>query len=150
MTITRSQTGWQYSPFTVGFDRALRRLESLSEATPKTSGSYPPYNIVQIDDDNYIVELAVAGFTEQDLSIELKEQVLTVTASVEKNEETKYVHRGIGMRNFERAFTLADTIEVVDANLSDGMLRIELRNVIPEHKKPRRIAIGERKQLLTE
>ena len=146
MTITRSPFP-SYSPFTVGFDRALRRLDSLSESK---APSYPPYNIVKVDDDNYIVELAVAGFTEQDLSIELKEQVLTVTASVEKKDEADYVHRGIAKRSFERAFTLADTIEVVEANLVDGMLRIELRNVIPEHKKARKIAIGERKQLLTE
>jgi molecular chaperone IbpA len=137
----------RYEPFTVGFDRALRRLDSLSDVkTP----SYPPYNIVQVDDDNYIVELALAGFTEQDLSVELKEQVLTVTSSVEKSEETNYVHRGIAKRNFTRSFTLADTIEVVKANLTDGMLCIKLRNVIPEHKKSRKIVIGERKQLLTE
>lgn len=144
MTIT---SPFPYSPFTVGFDRALRRLDSLTETK---APSYPPYNIVRVDDDNYIVELAVAGFSEQDLSIELKEQVLTVTASAEKKDETDYVHRGIAMRNFERAFTLADTIEVVDANLVDGMLRIELRNVIPEHKKARQIAIGGSKQFLTE
>jgi len=137
----------RYEPFTVGFDRALRRLDSLSDVkTP----SYPPYNIVQVDDDNYIVELALAGFTEQDLSVELKEQVLTVTSSVEKSEETNYVHHGIAKRNFTRSFTLADTIEVVTAAMTDGMLRIKLRNVIPEHKKSRKIVIGERKQLLTE
>jgi molecular chaperone IbpA len=137
----------RYEPFTVGFDRALRRLDSLAEVK---APSYPPYNIVQVDDDNYVVELAVAGFTEQDLSIELKEQVLTVTASVEKNDESKYVHRGIAKRNFTRSFTLADTIEVVNANLTDGMLRIELRNLIPEHKKARQIAISGSKQFLTE
>ena len=76
--------------------------------------------------------------------------MLTVTASVEKKEEVDYVHRGIAKRSFERAFTLADTIEVVNANLSDGMLRIELRNVIPEHKRARKIAIGDTKQFLTE
>lgn len=137
----------RYEPFTVGFDRALRRLDQLSDVK---APSYPPYNIVQVDDDNYIVELAVAGFAEQDLSIELKEQVLTVTASVEKDDESKYVHRGIAKRNFTRSFTLADTIEVVDANLTDGMLCIELRNVVPEHKRARKIVIGERKQFLAE
>ena len=137
----------RYEPFTVGFDRALRRLDSLSDVkTP----SYPPYNIVQVDDDNYIVELALAGFTEQDLSVELKEQVLTVTSSVEKSEETNYVHRGIAKRNFTRSFTLADTIEVVEANLTAGMLSITLRNVIPEHKRARKITIGDTKQFLTE
>lgn len=144
MTIT---SPFPYSPFTIGFDRALRRLDSLAETK---APSYPPYNIVKVDDDNYVVELAVAGFSEQDLSIELKEQVLTVTASVEKKDEIDYVHRGIATRNFERAFTLADTIEVVAANLVDGMLRIELRNVIPEHKKARKIDISDGKQFLTE
>ena len=69
---------------------------------------------------------------------------------MEKDDESEYVHRGIAKRSFTRSFTLADTIEVVEANLTDGMLRIKLRNVIPEHKRARKITIGERKQLLTE
>ena len=137
----------RYSPFTVGFDRALRRLDLLDNTKTPT---YPPYNIIQLDEDNYVIELAIAGFTENDVSIEIKEQVLTVATTVEKKEEADYVHRGIAKRSFTRSFTLADTIEVVEASLNNGMLCIKLRNVIPEHKRARKIVIGERKQFLAE
>jgi molecular chaperone IbpA len=141
MTIIEENPFWtRYSPFAVGFDRALRRLDQLSDVK---APSYPPYNIVQIDDNSYIVELAVAGFTEDDIEIVLKEQVLTITAAVKK-DEIKYIHHGIAKRNFTRAFTLADSIEVKNVWFTDGMLRIELQNVIPEHKKTKTIPINKK------
>ena len=135
-------------PFLVGFDRILDRMHTLN--TKQTN--YPPYNIIKTGEDTYLVEIAVAGFEEEDFDIELHDGILTVRGEVTPTEmETDYIHRGIAARNFERKFTLADTIEVEGVTLHQGMLTIELRNVIPEHKKPRKIAIGNAdKQLLQE
>ena len=146
MTYTIANPFAPYSPFTVGFDHALRRLEQLGkqEKVP----SYPPYNIIQVnhDEDRYIIELAVAGFLENELDIQLKEGVLTVKT---KDKETGngsvlpiYLHQGIAKRAFTRTFTLADTIEVEEAVYGlDGILRISLVNVIPEDKRARNIEI---------
>lgn len=138
-------------PFLVGFDRIFDRMHSLNTLQTKQT-NYPPYNIIKSGEDTYLVEIAVAGFDEEDFDIELHDGVLTVRGEVGQTEmETDYIHRGIAARNFERKFTLADTIEVEGVTLHQGMLTIKLRNVIPEHKKPRKIAISNtEKQLLTE
>ena len=126
-------------PFLVGFDRILDRMHTLN--TKQTN--YPPYNIIKTGEDTYLIEIAVAGFDEEDFDIELHDGVLTVRAEIDATEEkTDYLHRGIAARNFERKFTLADTIEVEGVSLHQGMLTINLQNVIPEHKKPRKIAIA--------
>lgn len=138
-------------PFLVGFDRIFDRMHSLNTLQTKQT-NYPPYNIIKSGEDTYLVEIAVAGFDEEDFDIELHDGVLTVRGEVNQTEmETDYIHRGIAARNFERKFTLADTIEVEGVTLHQGMLTIKLRNVIPEHKKPRKITIGNaEKQLLQE
>jgi molecular chaperone IbpA len=125
-------------PFFIGFDRVLDRMH---QQTPGQS-NYPPYNIVKVDDDNYHIEIAVAGFGRDELDVELKEGVLSVEGKKEDKDETKYLHKGISARHFRRTFTLSDTIVVRGADFVDGILTIELENVIPEEKKPRKIAIG--------
>ena len=125
-------------PFLIGFDRVLDRMH---QQTPGQS-NYPPYNIVKVDDDNYHIEIAVAGFGRDELDVELKDGVLSVEGKKEDKDETKYLHKGISARHFRRTFTLSDTIVVRGADFVDGILTIELENVIPEEKKPRKIAIG--------
>jgi len=129
-----------YSPFfrtTVGFDRLLHRLEA-AEAAP----GYPPYNIERSDENNYRVTIAVAGFAEKDLGVEVKDNVLTVTATREESDKTAYLHQGIAGRAFERQFQLADYVQVKGASLENGLLHVDLVREIPEAKKPRQIAIN--------
>lgn len=138
----------------VGFDRIFDRMHTLNKLQPKQS-NYPPYNIIKTGEDTYLIEMAVAGFDEDDFDIELHDGVLTIRAEIDTSDtETNYLHRGIAARSFERKFTLADTIEVEGVSLNMGMLTVRLLNVIPEEKKPRKIPIGisakTEKQLLTE
>jgi len=147
-------------PFFVGFDRFFRQLESLDRVDAFTRPqSYPPYNIRSLDDDRYQIELAVAGFSEDDLEVVYQDSKITVKGNMEKEdaESGSVLHRGIANRHFARQFTLADTIEVEGAELKNGMLIISLKNIIPDSKKPRQIKIATggqtiegKKELLTE
>ncbi len=125
---------------TVGFDRMARMLDQMSSEGAPT---YPPYNIEKTADDAYRVTMAVAGFGEADLALEVKENVLTVSGNLDKETEgTKtYLHRGIATRAFERRFNLADHIKVTGATLENGLLHIELVREVPEALKPRQIKI---------
>ena len=128
---------------TVGFDRMASVMDQLL-ATETAQPSYPPYNIEKTGDDAYRISIAVAGFGEQDLNIEVKEGTLTVTANkvVDKDaEKPVYLHRGIAERGFERRFQLADHVRVAGADLANGLLHIDLKREIPEALKPRTIAI---------
>jgi len=146
----------KYDPFTtVGFDRIFDRITSLHNEGQVKANSYPPYNITKESDTTYIVELAVAGFTEDTLDIQVENGQLTVEGKApELPDEKEYLHRGIAARAFSRKFTLAETVVVRDASLENGMLRILLENVIPEEQKPKKISIGktlqDTKELLTE
>lgn len=125
---------------TVGFDRMFDLLDTLgkSEAT-----GYPPYNIERVDEDRYRITLAVAGFSESDLEIELHESTLKVVGSKPEHEESRaYLHQGIAGRGFERRFQLADHVKIDGASLVNGLLDIDLRREIPEAKKPRKIEIN--------
>ena len=125
---------------TVGFDRMARLLEQVpSEAAP----SYPPYNIQKTGENAYRVTLAVAGFGEDEISVEVKENLLTVAGKVarENGANESYLHRGIATRAFERRFSLADHIQVSGASLDKGLLHIDLVRELPEALKPRKIAI---------
>ena len=124
----------------VGFDRLADLLDS---ATAETSNGYPPYNIERLDENAYRVEIAVAGFRAEELDIQVKENLLTVTGRKTANDEPRnFLHRGLAERNFERKFQLADYVVVTEANLADGLLSIALKRELPEALKPRRIEIG--------
>ena len=142
---------YQEEPFAVGFDRIFDRLHSLNTVQLK-QGNYPPYNILKKGENLYEVEIAVAGFLKSEITIELEDGVMTVTGKKAPNEDgVDFIHKGIAERDFTRKFTLSDTIEVRGADLNSGILSIMLENVIPEHKKPRTIAINSSEaQLLTE
>ena len=127
----------------VGFDR-FGSLIDAAMRTEKSGSGYPPYNIVDLQDNKYAITLAVAGFSDAELNIQLEKGVLTISGKKDKAEDkTKYLHQGIATRSFERKFNLADYIEVVDADLKDGMLTVSLLREIPEKMKPRTIAIGQ-------
>ena len=140
-----------YDPLnTLGFDRIFN---TLLEMTPTKQSSYPPYNVVKHSDTSYSVELALAGFSESELDISIKDSILTIEGVSDNSSDLEYLHRGIASRAFTREFTLADTINIVDAKFKDGILIISLENVIPEEHKARKIAINsstEEKQFLSE
>jgi molecular chaperone IbpA len=124
----------------IGFDRIFNDVERRFANTPQTN--YPPYNILQHDDNSFEIEVAVAGFDREDISIEVDQNHLTIKGQrLKEDDVTKYVHRGLAARDFERTFTLADHIEVGDAELTNGILRVKLTRIIPEALKPRLIAI---------
>ena len=128
----------------VGFDRVANMLDSASRLDG--SQGYPPYNIEKTGDNDFRIELAVAGFGEDDLDIETKEGLLTVTGKAgqsEDGEKREFLHRGIAERSFIRRFQLADHVVVKGAELQNGLLRIQLERELPEAMKPRKIAIGE-------
>ena len=126
---------------TVGFDQ-IADLMDRALASDTGTKSYPPYNIEKIADDGWRISIAVAGFSGDDLSVEVKEQSLVVTArKAEEDESRTYLHRGIATRAFERRFPLADHVRVTGASHEDGMLHIELVREVPEALKPRQIEI---------
>lgn len=135
-----------YSPLyrsIVGFDRLANMIDSASKTDP--SAGFPPYNIEQLGENDYRIELAVAGYGEDDLSVEVQENVLTVAGRKEDrsdNEGPNYLYRGIAERAFERRFHLADHVVVDNAELRNGLLAVTLRREIPESAKPRRISIA--------
>ncbi len=127
---------------TVGFDRLFSMLDNIGQ--PDAVPAYPPYNIERTGENAYRISMAVAGFSDEELSIESRENTLTVKGEkIEKKEgeETEFLFRGIAARNFERRFQLADHVEVKNATLENGLLHIDLVREIPEAMKPRRIEI---------
>ncbi|MEQ1696856.1 MAG: Hsp20 family protein [Hyphomicrobiaceae bacterium] len=136
---------FDYAPLyrsTVGFDRLVQLLDAATGLD--TDSGYPPYNIERLNDQSYRITMAVAGFGEGDLKIDVKENALSVRGDkkAEASEKRQFLHRGIGERAFERRFQLADYVEVTGANLKDGILSIELTRNLPERMKPRTVHIG--------
>lgn len=128
---------------TVGFDRVSRLLESALNDNGNSAAQYPPYNIEKLSDDEYRIVMAVAGFGDGDIDITVKENTLHVQGkTAEKDDDVRYLHRGIAGRAFERRFELADHIKVDGASLENGLLVVELRREIPEALKPRKISIN--------
>ena len=125
----------------IGFDQIADLIDRVSSGdNPNTT--YPPYNIAKTDDDAYRISIAVAGFSEKDLIVEVKESALMVAAKKSETKDAKsYLHRGIATRSFERKFDLADHVRVIAASYADGMLNIDLKREVPEALKPRRIEI---------
>ena len=135
---------FDFSPLyrsTVSFDRLANLLESVTQFDPTTQ-SYPPYNIEQLGENDYRISMAVAGFGDNDLNVEVKEGVLTITGKRNGEEpKTHYLYQGIAGRSFERRFQLADHMEVRSARLEHGLLHIDIARVIPDEKRARKIAI---------
>src|SRR6266446_6440835 len=136
---------FDFSPLfrsTIGFDR-LTRLVDAATRVDNSSLAYPPYNIEKTGEDAYRLTMAVAGFSPDELDIIVQENSLFVTGKAKKDDaESRYLHRGIARRAFERRFSLADHIKVVGARLTNGMLHVDLAREVPEAAKPRKIAIA--------
>ena len=127
--------------YSIGFDRMFDRLFDDSFVT---TTNYPPYNIVKLDESNYAIQIAIAGFGKDDIEIETKENTLVIKTIDKKDDEedkTEYLHKGISARSFKRSFNLADDVVVKGATFENGLLIIDLERIVPEEKKPRKIAI---------
>ena len=162
MTNNRSTNQFWFDPLSfdlsknaIGFDTMLQRLKEANEYLPKIP-SYPPYNIKKIDDEHFVIEMAVAGFGKHNLDIELKDDVLTISGNTD-SPDGDFLFKGIADRAFTRKFTLADSVVVKNAELVNGLLKIALERFVPEEKKAKKIdimdpfGVGEAtKQLLTE
>lgn len=124
----------------IGFDRVFEQIENRSLGT---SNNYPPYNIVKIDDSNYEIELAVAGFSKAEITVEVDQDQLVIRGQsmTTSHPAENYIHRGLAARDFERAFTLPQYMEVGDVQLTNGILHVKLTLIIPEALKPRRIEV---------
>ena len=125
--------------YSIGFDR---RFDMMSGAVP-TTPSYPPYSIVKHSDDKYTIEIAVAGFSKDEIDVETKENTLLIESKSrpEGDDDKEFLHKGISNRAFKKAFTISDDVVVNGADMKDGILKIEMERIIPEEKKPRTIKI---------
>ena len=130
----------QLTPYAVGFDRVFDRLVDYSHNNMASTG-FPPYNIKKVGDYGYEIELALAGFGKEDIEVEVANGVLTIRSVKDNSDEPEVLHRGISYRKFNRKYTLADDIIVTGAKLENGLLLVQLEQVIPEEKKPRLIDI---------
>lgn len=141
-----------FDRFFVGFDPLVKKLSEATEQTLKAAQNYPPYNIKKIDENKYVIEMAVAGFGKQDLEIELVEDRLVIKGNVRSGEPAEqdsngewtwpaFLYQGLANRPFTRSFNLADNVEIRNASLLNGILKIALEAIIPEHKKPKKIDI---------
>tara|TARA_B100001094_G_scaffold85154_1_gene81518 strand:- start:1096 stop:1536 length:441 start_codon:yes stop_codon:yes gene_type:complete len=136
----------QLRPVTIGFDDVFDHFERMFEGDVFTAPTvnYPPYNIVRTGDNTYDIEVALAGFSKKDINVEYAENTLTIKSvkSDEDKESTDgVIHKGISKRQFTKAFTIADDVEIKGAELKDGLLRVSMERIIPENKKPKTIDI---------
>ena len=141
------RSAFDFAPYrrsTIGFDRFFDLLEN--SGLGQGSESYPPFDLIQVDNNHYRINLAVAGFTRDEIDITAQQNQLIVTGKKADDDKIDYIHRGIANRQFERRFGLADFIRVTDAAFNDGLLSIDLVREIPEAMRPRKISIGGQQQ----
>ena len=127
----------RFRPFAIGFDRFFEDIERVSSI----NDNFPPYNVIKSSEDTYLIELAVAGFNKEELNIEYKDSILTVTGDNTTRQELDFVHKGISERSFRRSWTLGDHVKVKTATVVNGLLVISLEREIPESEKPQTIKI---------
>ena len=145
--MTRNLSVWNsLRPFSVGFDSIFEEFDRLLESTERYNSNYPPYNIRKLNDNDYKIEVALAGYSRDDIELELKDSTLTVRnktrEKVINDESNGVIHKGISTRQFERSFTISEDIKVKNAELKNGLLNIDLERIIPDEKKPRLININ--------
>lgn len=145
----------QMDRYFVGADRVMKKLADIADQSVQVVSKYPPYNIKKIDEDRYVIEMAVAGFGKSELDIELEDSKLKISGNVQSDDTAEYLFKGIAERGFTREFTLADNVEVKSSTLVNGMLKIWLEAFVPEDKKPKKIDITDAEtpssaELLTE
>lgn len=130
-----------YQRFGIGFDHLFNELDRLMQVSTPSNSGYPPFNLEKLAESNYRITLAVAGFTDEDIEITQQENALVVTGQKTQEDTANYLHRGIATRNFKREFVLGDRIEIKTAALKDGMLVIDLKEIVPEEAKAKRIPL---------
>ena len=142
--------------FLVGFDETYNRMAKFHDDLTKNIPNYPPYNIKKVEDNKYVIELAVAGFAKSDIEIIFEDNKLIISGKAQEDNDN-FLFKGIANRAFTRTFLLDDQVEINDAAMMNGMLKIALEKIIPEHKKPKKIEVKDResttkssKKLLTE
>jgi len=130
-------------PFTVGFDDVLDQIRDVTETVAKVTPGYPPYNIKQVKDNKYVIEMAVAGFAKTDIEVLLEGNKLVIKGSVvdSSDDVDNYIYKGIANRNFNRAFTLADKVEIKDAEIANGMLKVWLENMVKAQDAVKKITV---------
>ena len=130
-----------YQPYFIGYQDMIKRIKTTTEQFNQQS--YPPFNVKKVDYNKYVIEIAVAGFDKADIDIEHKDSTLTIKSDVKTKEPNgeEWIHRGIGLRKFTRQFTLAETVEVMSAEMVNGMLKVWLEDIIPDEQKPRKVKI---------
>jgi molecular chaperone IbpA len=134
----------KFDKYFVGADQMFKKFNDMAAQTAEVVSKYPPYNIKKIDDNTYVVEMAIAGFGKQDIELTLEDNKLVIKGNTETTESAEnYLYRGISDRAFTRQFTLADNIEIKNADLFNGMLKIWLEAIIPESKKPKKIHVND-------
>ena len=145
--MTRSLSAWNsLRPFSVGFDSIFDEFDRVLESTERHNSNYPPYNIHKINENEFKIEVALAGYSKDDIELELKDSTLTVCnkqkEKIVNDEVNDVIHKGISTRQFERAFTISEDIKVKNAELKNGLLNVDLERIIPDEKKARLISIG--------
>lgn len=133
----------QIQPFSVGFNDTLELMREAAAAAATKAVAYPPYNIKQINENKYVIEMAVAGFAKSDIEMTLEGNKLVIKAATKDSEEEEYLYKGIANRAFERTFTLADKVEIKDAELVNGMLKVWLENMVKAQDAIKKITIKE-------
>lgn len=148
MVNTIFDTVWRdISPFAVGFDRTFDALSIMANSKSQ-SVNYPPYNIRKVSDEKYTIEIAVAGFDEEDIDVEVEGESLTISGNRPEDASEGLVHQGLAARSFIRKFVLSDDMEIKGAALSNGMLYIGMKRLIPEHRRSKKISLTSKKKLL--
>lgn len=132
-----------FQRFFVGFDPLIERLASAAEQTTKLAQNYPPYNIKKIGENKYSIEIAVAGFGKQDLEIDMVDDKLIIKGNIQNEDVYDFLYQGLASRPFTRTFNLADNVEIRGASLLNGILKVALEAIIPEHKKPKKVVIDD-------
>ena len=145
--MTRNLSIWNsLRPFSIGFDSIFEEFDRMLESTERYNSNYPPYNIRKLSDNDYKIEVALAGYSKDDIELELKDSTLTVRnktkEKVVNDESNGVIHKGISTRQFERSFTISEDIKVKNAELKNGLLNIDLERIVPEEKKSRLISIN--------
>jgi molecular chaperone IbpA len=139
-----------FDKFFVGFDDQFNRIAKMHDELTKNIPNYPPYNIRKVEDNKYVIELAVAGFSKSDIEITLDDNKMIIKGSSKEDAEDTFLFKGIANRAFTRTFAIDDQIEIKDAALLNGMLKIALERIIPEHKKPRKIDLKSEEDIVTQ
>jgi molecular chaperone IbpA len=140
MTNTRTFDLVPIQRYAVGFDQLFNEIDRLYMNSAQNN-SYPPYNIIRADEDTFLIEIAAAGFKEDELEVTVDQGQLVISGSANTTDDRAFIYKGIGMRNFSRSFRLADHIEIGGAKLANGLLTVELNRIVPEELKPRKIEI---------